>query len=57
MGKKTKVGASSEKNENGVATVVKGGAVIRKYSEEVHGENYKELAEEFASKEAGRSVK
>lgn len=38
------------------AVVSKNGEVIRTYSEEKHGENFAELANEFASKEAGRAV-
>lgn len=32
------------------------GAVIRTYSKEVHGKDFAKLAEEFASKEEGRSL-
>lgn len=34
-----------------------GGQLIRTYSEGVHGENHRELAEEFASKATGREVR
>lgn len=46
----------AKKNSKVVSVFAPDGGFIRSYSEETHGKNFEKLAEEFASKEEGRTV-
>ena len=46
----------AKKDKKVVSVFAPDGGFIRSYSEETHGKNFEELANEFASKEEGRTV-
>lgn len=49
-------GQAAKNVDTGSVDVVAGDEYIRTYSEDVHGANYRELAEQMAGKKEGRSV-